>query len=465
MKRAKYIIYLGLVVALAAEGTSPAGERGLVPVLIGGNNDLSTGVTTNLGGVSAAHNSTDNEYRVVWFDSRISGQNDVYAQRVSTAGALLGPNVTIIAGSNSQTDTAIAYNPMTNQYFVTWRNQSDGPGSEGFNHAFGGLVSATGGLIAREGDVSNGGLEATLAYNSTNNEYFLEARNFAGGGTAGIRGQRISSLGALVGGGITIATAGAPAPAGQVAYNANANQYLATWRDQSDANLKGRLINADGTLPGSPFVISSIFPGSGLSASVAFDPLNDRYLVVFGTFSGGPVIGQFVSGSGTPGASFTIFNSAANLSPFVAYDSLNQVFLVAWRDSSVAEVSAQLLADDGSPLGSPLSIVSGTAYNGPRVAANSNDGQFIVAWADNRNSTSGEHDCFAQVVGVTTGDPCIGDINDDGDVDFQDLDAFIAVLLGTPLHPDHVARSDLNGDGVADGLDVPDFITAMFTGC
>ncbi len=108
MKRAKHVIYLGLVLVLAAEGTSPAGERSLVPVLIGGNIDLSIGVTTNLGGISAAHNSTDNEYRVVWFDSRISGQNDVYAQRVSTAGVLLGMNVTIIAGSSSRARERIA---------------------------------------------------------------------------------------------------------------------------------------------------------------------------------------------------------------------------------------------------------------------------------------------------------------------------------------------------------------------
>jgi hypothetical protein len=439
--------------------------------LIGENVDLSTGVTTNLGGVSVAYNSTDSEYLPVWFDSRISGQNDAYAQRVSASGVLVGDNITIISGSNSQTDTAVVHNSAQNQYLVTWRNQGGPPGSEGFNHAFGRIITASGGWLGREVDVSNGGLEATLAYNSTDDEYLLEARNFAGGGTAGIRGQRVSSGGGPLGGGITIATAGAPAPAGQVAYNGTDNQYLATWRDQTASDLKGRLINADGSLPGSAFVISSVFPQSGLAASVVFDPVNDRYLVVFGTFSGGPVLGQFVSPSGTPiGGSFIIFDSTANLNPFVAYDGVNEVFLVAWRDSGSGGIDAQLVDGDGSLLGAPLAIVTGTAYGAPRVAANSTEGGFAVVWADNRNSSEGHNDTFVQIVGVTTAIPDGGDLDCDGDVDLDDYAIFAACLAGpdvtTPplgCDPDDFANADLDDDTDVDLQDF-DVLTEVYTG-
>ncbi len=54
-----------------------------------------------------------------------------------------------------------------------------------------------------------------------------------------------------------------------------------------------------------------------------------------------------------------------------------------------------------------------------------------------------------------------GDIDGDGDVDFDDLDAFVAVLIGVPLDPAHVARADLNGDGTADGDDIKLFVEAL----
>ncbi len=50
-----------------------------------------------------------------------------------------------------------------------------------------------------------------------------------------------------------------------------------------------------------------------------------------------------------------------------------------------------------------------------------------------------------------------GDIDADGDVDETDLSLFVAVLVGTPLDDAHIERSDLNNDGLADGLDVDPF--------
>jgi len=454
MKREELIVGVCCCLSLLIAGTVYGGDQPLKARLIGETINLDTGDTSNIGGVSAAYNGTDREYRVVWFDSRIVGQNDVYSQRVSASGELIGENVTIISGPSSQTETGIAYDGSRNRYLITWKNQSGEPGSPGFNHAYGGLASATGGLIGDVMDISNAGLEPTLVYNALSDEYFLEARNFAGGGVAGIYGRRVSGEGALVGSNIIIATAGAPAPAGQVAHNTNDNQYLATWRDQTAEDLKGRLVNADGTFPGSPFSISAFFPESLLTATVAFDPINDRYLVVYSEFCAGRMYGQFVTSAGEPGASFLIDDSnPARTFPFMAYDAIHSVFFVAWQNSNTGKIIGQLLGEDGSLLGDQLPFENpGSASGSPRIVANAEDGGFLVAWVDHAYSPPEHHDVLAQLVGIC----CAADFDCDGDVDTADL-LFLLGAWGTP-------DGDVDGDNDTDTSDLLALLAA-WGGC
>ena len=229
------------------------------------------------------------------------------------------------------------------------------------------------------------------------------------------------------------------------------SQLLATWRKQSDSDLRGRIINGDGSFAGSEFVISTVFPTSGLAASVAFDPVNDRYLVVFGTFSGGPIMGQFVTSSGAlDGPPLTLVDSTNTLNPFLARDGVNEVFLLAWRDGS--SISAQLLSDQGDVLGDPVAIVTGSAVGDPRLAANTSDGGFIVAWKDNRNVAEGHNDTFVQLVGVVIDSPCVGDIDCDGSVGVTD---FLLLLAAWGTNPGGPPDFDGDGDvGVTDFLEL-----------
>ena len=56
-----------------------------------------------------------------------------------------------------------------------------------------------------------------------------------------------------------------------------------------------------------------------------------------------------------------------------------------------------------------------------------------------------------------------GDIDGDCDLDADDITVFVAVLLGLDLDPQHVARSNLNGDGAADGADIQPFTDAFLS--
>lgn len=65
---------------------------------------------------------------------------------------------------------------------------------------------------------------------------------------------------------------------------------------------------------------------------------------------------------------------------------------------------------------------------------------------------------------TVVGGGMIGDIDNNGDVNFLDVAPFVSVLIGAPQHPDHVARSDLNCDGNQNGLDIAPMVDAILNG-
>ncbi|MBN2560898.1 MAG: SUMF1/EgtB/PvdO family nonheme iron enzyme [Phycisphaerae bacterium] len=54
-----------------------------------------------------------------------------------------------------------------------------------------------------------------------------------------------------------------------------------------------------------------------------------------------------------------------------------------------------------------------------------------------------------------------GDMDFDGDVDFDDLAVFVPILLGSDTDPCRICKADMNGDGLTNGLDIQPFIDAL----
>lgn len=376
-----------LLIAALFLGVPGSGDAAVLG-LSGDNFDLSTDLTTQRRDPAPAYNAVDDEWMVIWFDTRNPGNNDVFGQRVDADGTLLGVNFPVIERADAQIDPWLAHNTTENEYLAAWRTQESGF----FNRGKGRLLAADGGVLTPDFLVGNGH-ELSMAYNATVNQTLVTGRS------PGIRGRRFEEDGTQAGSEIIITGVGAPAPNGHVALGTVQDLYLATWRDQTSENLQGQLIDSGGNLMDGPILISSDFPESGRwCSSLAYDAGSDRFLVVFGVFQELEILGQFVGGDGSLiGDNFPIATGLSErATPFVVFCQDVGCYAVFWKEGTA--ITGQAVNSDGSITEDPIVVSSGTVSGAPTAALNTTTGDILVVWTDTRNLVDGEEDIYAQIV-------------------------------------------------------------------
>jgi hypothetical protein len=129
-------------------------------------------------------------------------------------------------------------------------------------------------------------------------------------------------------------------------YNGNLDQFLVTWTDTRNTKMKnssgvdiyGRIVNPKGSPVGGDFPITLGRRGQGNSA-IAFDSLNNRYLVVWSDWRNASsvdsdIYGQLLHADGSLfGKEFPIAKRrVSQKQPAVAFDPAHKRFLVVWKD-------------------------------------------------------------------------------------------------------------------------------------
>jgi hypothetical protein len=186
----------------------------------------------------------------------------------------------------------------------------------------------------------------------------------------------------------------------QIAYNRKHNEYLVVWHTTGTAaarTVRGARISAAGKLL-AEFQIFGHPTKDGFQPAVAYDPPDDRYLVVFivdsaGNGSNMDLFGRFIpwQGPSAQDASFPIITWPTHQwQPQVAYGRAVEQFLVVWSNEDQSGAipmyisGKRIQAADGSFPGGAGSdaTISSTSQNrvNPAVAYNLSRNEYLVVY-------------------------------------------------------------------------------------
>jgi hypothetical protein len=363
-----------------------------------------------------AFNSTYNQYLVVWsaddpVDGVVDGELEIWGQVLDADGGGLWDNDFRISSNGGSGNAvydaespAVVYNPSRDEYLVVWQGDHNTGGMvDNEYEIWAQRVYSTGILIGANermsdmggtGDALFNAFQPDVVYNSGDFEYLIV---WYGDDNAGglvddefeIYGQRTDED--LVGVGANDARVSDMGGTGDllydafhpsVAYNSVRNEYLVVW--QGDDNVGG-LVDAEfevfsqrmdadmGGLGGNDFRLSDV-GGVGnpdydvwWGPEVAYSPILDQYMVVWG---GEDDLGGMVDGE------WEIFAQMLN-----------------GKVTDGIGPNDERISDAGG-----IGELSFTTYS-PVVAANTWNGQFLVAWHGDDNGGSlvqGEYEIFIQ---------------------------------------------------------------------
>jgi hypothetical protein len=343
---------------------------------------------------TVSYNPENHEYLVAWaFED-----DQIFARRVTAAGAPVGPEVPV-SGIQSDIETQeIAYSPVTHEYLISWKAFSDG-------RVFVQRLTPELAPVGPDDLEVGGSADLTvddalgLAYNATNSEYFIVflARSATGLDGEEVYAQRLGLDAAPIGGDdVQISEMGPDgngsfeAAPPSVAWNSRANQYLVTWHGDDDSGglvdnereAFGQLLTAEATQIGSDdFRISDMGADGDTQAGafrprVFYDANGDQYFLAWhGDDVGGAILndefevyGQYMAPDGTQigNNDFRITESlpdadpATNASrPSIAYSTASCDYLVAYMNGNPSnddhwEVGGRRVSAPACPVPPPV---------------------------------------------------------------------------------------------------------------
>lgn len=266
---------------------------------------------------------------------------------------------------------AIAHDPINGRYLAVYLKVKVGhpdAGGKGDSRLYGVFIDSNGSSAGNEFLISGDPAYyycPAIVFDYTHGQYLVIWNS-----DDNIFVQFINSDGSLSGTRLTM-TNEAITPCGRcaaVSYSDTTQKFLVAWGAKNLANhdsLYAQLLNADGSFAGSRLAVSDD-GASPASPSIAYDEQLQRFLVVWDSADYLQIKGRMINPDGTFVANEFPISSATGTHwfPTVAYNSVDARFLVAWEHSAANtfDLVGQLLNADGSFYKSIISISAAGRY-------------------------------------------------------------------------------------------------------
>jgi hypothetical protein len=184
-----------------------------------------------------------------------------------------------------------------------------------------------------------------------------------------------------------------------VAYNWKHREYLVVWQDAHEQGIYAQRVSSQGKLVGpNPIHIAS-GPNVRYDPDVAYDPVNDRYLVVWGHL--GNLSGRLIpwehSDPALPEFQIVAWPNTEDY-PEVTYNRTNEQFLVVWWNIHNGMINGRLVNADGGfpidPNAGFLTLSNSPSYHtSPDVVHNRKHNDYLVGF--NLTVSVNQYDVYA----------------------------------------------------------------------
>jgi hypothetical protein len=369
-----------------------------------------------------AYNSVRNQYLVVWEVDWGGGYHDIHARRISGDGRLLSEfSLASPPLYRSQTNPAVAYDPVNDRYLVVWAYDVSGDGSNW--DVYGTFIPWDG----PQGEVynyfpicswsSNQGHPA-VAYGRAQEEFLVVWKSESIGVPGYISARRVFATGGFPpGDGFTISSGTQIRDFPDVAYNLHRNEYLVTWDlelSASNIDIYGKRLDGYGnTLTGGNPNVTGEFPIAGWPSfeaepAVAACAAADQYLVAWQSDQGPPlgdnyaIYARYLNGDAVPGNVHEIDDTTSpELNVDVDCNLAGNRYLLAWQTRYANPIEYGIWARTAWPNGS-LDPPFGVRPPGPTTdreypAVTGGRTGFLVAWEHQRDA-GGNRDIHGRLV-------------------------------------------------------------------
>jgi hypothetical protein len=369
-----------------------------------------------------AYNSVRNQYLVVWEVAHSDVYHDIYAQRLSGDGRLLSGFS--LATGHSQTNPAVAYDPVNDRYLVVWAYDYYGDGHDWdvygtFIPWNGPEYGFTAWPICAWG--SNEGHPAVAyAAAETQREFLVVWKSEATGVPGYISGRRITAAGGFpTTDGFEISRGTQIRDFPDVAYNLHRNEYLVTWDlelSASNIDIWGMRLRGDGVpLTGGnnnpptvgEFVIAG-WPSFEAAPAVAACDKADQYLVAWQSDQAPAehnyaIYARYLDGDAIP--DWNVYEIDDTTSPElnvdVACNWAGNRYLLAWQSRYANPINYGIIARTAWPnesLGPYLEVrPPGSSRDREYPAVAGGRTGFLLAWEHQRDS-DGNRDIHGRLV-------------------------------------------------------------------